>query len=204
MTSPKPATARPQYADRAFRSPMSVLGGVLLLGLGDWMAGDAVVHGTGRAPWLALAAVLALTPLVSAFTLRPVVYASEVRMLVRNPFRTITIPWAQITELRSGYSNEVLTGSAKYQLWSLPVSLRARKKANHPTNRQLMGYQREDADRHPARPWSDRDMEDLRQLAEQNAANEGARGEIAIRWAYEIIAPAAAGTIIFAVLLATG
>jgi Bacterial PH domain len=202
MRSPKPATARPQYADRVFRSPMGVLGGVLLLGLGGWMAGDVMVWGTGRTPWLALAAVLTLAPLVIAFTLRPVVYASEVRMLVRNPFRTITIPWARITELRSGYSNEVLTGSAKYQLWSLPVSLRARKEATHPTTRQLKGFQRVIADQDPARPWPDQSMEDLRRLAERHAANEGAKDEITIRWAYEIIVPAAAGAIIFAVLLA--
>ncbi|MBV9025552.1 MAG: PH domain-containing protein [Streptomycetaceae bacterium] len=193
MTSPKPQTARPQYADRVFRSPMGVLGGVLLLGLGGWMAGNAVLQGTGRAPWLALAAAIALAPLVIAFTLRPVVYASDARMLVRNPFRTITIPWAHITELRSGYSNEVLTDGAKYQLWSIPVSLRARKKATHRTSRQLQGYHRASTDQY---------MEELRQLAERNAVNGGAKDEIAIRWAYEIIAPAAAGMIIFAVLLA--
>ena len=69
MTRPKPTPDRLQYADRAFRSPMGVLGGVLLLGLGSWMAGDVVVRGTGHAPWFALAAALALAPLVIAFTL---------------------------------------------------------------------------------------------------------------------------------------
>ncbi|MCQ4082496.1 PH domain-containing protein [Streptomyces sp. RB6PN25] len=201
MTTPKSEAPRPHYADRAFRSPMGVLGGVLLLGLGGWMAGDAMVQGTGRAPWLALAAVIALAPLVIAFTLRPVVYASDVRMLVRNPFRTITIPWAQITELRSGFSNEVLVDGVKYQLWSVPVSLRARKKATRRTARQLQGA---DADQAPARPSSDQDMEHLRELAQRNATNEGAKGEITVRWAYEIIAPAVAGAIVFAVLLATG
>lgn len=204
MTSSTPGTPRPQYADRAFRSPMGVLGGVVLLGLGGWLAGDTVAEGTGRAPWIALAVVLTLAPLVIAFTLRPVVYASDVRMLVRNPFRTISIPWARITELRSGYSNEVFTDDATYQLWSIPVSLRARQKATRRAARPLRAPKGMDTGQAPARPSSDQDMDDLRQLAERNAANEGAKGEITIRWAYEMIAPAVAGAIVLAVLLATG
>jgi hypothetical protein len=164
---------------------------------------DAVVRGSGRAPWPALAALLALAPLVIAFTLRPVVYASNERMIVRNPFRTITIPWAHITEFRSGYSNEVRTDGGAYQLWSIPVSLRARQKATRRTTRQLQRHQAADTDQGPARPSSDQDMETLRQLAERNAANDGAKGDVTIRWAYEIITPAAAGAMIFAMLLTT-
>ncbi|MGX1271991.1 hypothetical protein RKD18_005185 [Streptomyces phaeoluteigriseus] len=103
---------------------------MLLLGLIGWLGGDAIVAGDGRTPWLALATLILLVPLVLAFTLRPAVFAGDDRMRVRNPFRVIVLPWGQVASLRSAYSNEVVAESGrKFQLWSIPVSLRARKKA---------------------------------------------------------------------------
>ncbi|MEU1026732.1 PH domain-containing protein, partial [Streptomyces sp. NPDC005904] len=45
-------------------------------------------------------------------------------------------------------------------------------------------------------------MDDLRELAERQADAESARGEAEVRWAYEILAPAVAGAVLLAVLLA--
>ncbi|MDF3291176.1 PH domain-containing protein [Streptomyces silvisoli] len=204
-------TSEQKYADRAFRSPMGIAGGVLLLAIGGWLVGDAVAHGTGRTPWLALAALLLAAPLVIAFTIRPVVYASDARMLVRNPFRSITIPWAAVEAVRSGYSSEVLAGGRKFQLWSVPVSLRARKRAarqaarataEDPFGRGPRALRlRPDA---PLRAPADQAVDDLRELAERHAGGEAAKGEISVRWAYEIIAPAVVGGIALVVLLATG
>lgn len=73
--------------------------------------------------------ILAL-PLIVAFTVRPAVYANDDRLRIRNPFRVIVLPWGQAASLRSGYSNEVVTESGdRFQLWAVPVSLRARKRA---------------------------------------------------------------------------
>ena len=194
--TPQTQQNRPAYADRAFRSPFGVVAGVLLLALGAWMTADAVAGGTGRTPWFALATLLLAAPLVAAFTVRPVVYASDTRMLVRNPFRTVTIPWAAVETVRAGYSSEVLAGGRKFQLWSIPVSVRARSRALRR------------ADAAPASVEvlapSDRAVRDLRELAERHASAEAAQGPVAVRWAYEIIAPAAAGAVLLAVLLATG
>ncbi|MFF3936263.1 PH domain-containing protein [Streptomyces phaeofaciens] len=128
--SPAPRPSAPETKDRIYRSPAALVGGVLLLGLIGWLGIDAIVAGEGRTPWLALAALILLVPLVVAFTVRPAVFAGQDRLRVRNPFRVIVLPWGQIAGLRSGYSNEVVAKSGKkYQLWSIPVSLRARKKA---------------------------------------------------------------------------
>jgi hypothetical protein len=54
----------------------------------------------------------------------------------------------------------------------------------------------------PVRAWSDQAVDDLRELRERNAASEAAQGGITVRWAYEVIAPAAAGAVVLAVLLA--
>ncbi|MFD7993282.1 PH domain-containing protein [Streptomyces mexicanus] len=127
---PAPQPPAPESEDRVHRSSAGIAGGVLLLVIVLWLGFDALFTGDGRTPWLALAAMLLVVPLVVAFTLRPAVYVDRDRLRIRNPFRVIVLPWAQVAALRSGYSNEVVAKSgAKYQLWALPVSLRARKRA---------------------------------------------------------------------------
>ncbi|MBZ4320547.1 PH domain-containing protein [Streptomyces huiliensis] len=196
----------PDFAERRYRSAAGIGSGVLLLALAAWLGGDAIVRGTGRTPWLALAGLLFLVPLVIAFTVRPAVWASEDRLLVRNPFRTITLPWSRVATVRAGYSSEVLTESAKYQLWAIPVSLRQRKRA---AGRQQRAAAEGISDRVTVRPSdtpdrspSDQAIEDLRELAERGAGREGAQGEVSVRWAYELIVPSLVGLVLCVVLYA--
>ncbi|MFI1679378.1 PH domain-containing protein [Streptomyces sp. NPDC020607] len=209
MSDPQDPAAEPVYKDRTYRSPAGIAGGVLLLALGAWLGIDAVVRGEGRTPWLALAGLLLAVPLIVAFTVRPVVYANDDRLRIRNPFRTITLPWASVATLRSGYSNEVLTGAGtKFQLWAIPVSMRGRKRA---ARRRSMaaasgdptgGRPFLDPTAPPTRAAGDLSMDELRELAERRADAESAQGEPVVRWAYEILAPCAAGAVLLAVLLA--
>ncbi|MEU5312125.1 PH domain-containing protein [Streptomyces sp. NPDC021562] len=217
----------PLVKDRVYRSPMAVVGGVLLLAIICWLGVDALIRGHGRTPWLALAAMILIVPLVIAFTLRPAVFAGEDRLRVRNPFRVVTLPWGEVAALRSGYSNEVITKSgAKYQLWSIPVSLRGRKKAARRTAKAEADAQRgrqgaegrmpggfgggfralrdTDGATGPTRAETDRIMDDLRELLESREAAESAQGEVTVRWAYEVAAPAVAGAVLLAILLAVG
>ncbi|MFF5155094.1 PH domain-containing protein [Streptomyces sp. NPDC000348] len=215
----KPAgSAAPRYQDRIYRSPAALVGGVLILAVIGWLGVDALFAGEGRTPWLALAAMLLLVPLIVAYTLRPAVYVNDDRLRVRNPFRVIVLPWGQVASLRSGFTNEVFTESgAKYQLWALPVSLRARSKANRQEARaaaraELGGGGRggrgsrgaEGLAEGPRRHESDRAMDEMRELHERRQGAEAAQGEVTVRWAYEIAAPAVAGAVLLAVLLAVG
>ncbi|MGW1784345.1 PH domain-containing protein [Streptomyces sp. NPDC002143] len=217
--------------DRIYRSPAGIVGGVLLLGLVGWLGIDAIVAGEGRTPWLALAVLILVVPLTVALTLRPAVYAGEDRLRVRNPFRVIVLPWGQVAALRSGYSNEVVAASGKkFQLWSVPVSLRARKRATRQETRARAeqrdgrtasrsadglgtlggfgGGGRARAGRAvpdgPARAETDRVMDELRQLWEAHEKDESAQGEVTVRWAWEILGPAAAGAVVLGILLAVG
>ncbi|MFC1438317.1 PH domain-containing protein [Streptacidiphilus sp. N1-10] len=126
---PTPSTG-PAYADRSYRSRSGVAAGVLLLALALWLCIDALVKGHGKTPWLALATLVLVVPLVSAFTLWPVVRANEDRLVVRNPFRTVTAPWQQVESLQAALSVELRAAGRKYQVWAVPVSLRQRKRAN--------------------------------------------------------------------------
>ncbi|MET9256859.1 PH domain-containing protein [Streptomyces sp. NPDC048182] len=228
--SPPPQPQDPVTRDRIYRSPAGIAGGVFVLGLVGWLGIDAVVAGDGRTPWLALAALLLLVPLVTAFTLRPAVFAGDDRLRVRNPFRVVVLPWGQVAALRSGYSNEVVTESGdKYQLWAVPVSLRARKKANRQAARRtatggagrgrgLFGMQGmmaggdalgvggggAGAAGGPVRAEADKAMDDLREVREARREAATSQGEVGVRWAWEVMGPAAAGAVLLAVLLAVG
>ncbi|MEU5000938.1 PH domain-containing protein [Streptomyces sp. NPDC021622] len=213
MSEPQPPVAEPEYKDRTFRSSGGIAGGVLLLAVGGWLGIDAVIRGEGRTPWLALAGLIFAVPLVVAFTVRPAVYANDDRLRIRNPLRTITLPWASVSGLRSGYSNEVFTQSGtKYQLWAIPVSLRGRKKA---ARRQSQGAAagdpsvgsgptRRPGHSDPLRAPGDQIMDDLREIAERRVSAESAQGEPVVRWSYEILAPVVAGAVLLAVLLIVG
>ncbi|MFE3183762.1 PH domain-containing protein [Streptomyces violascens] len=211
MTSPTPP-AEPAYADRTYRSPAGIAGGALLLAIGIWLGVDAVVQGHGNAPWLALAVLLCAVPLIVAFSFRPAVFAGADRLLVRNPFRTITLPWASVADVRAGYSSEVFDqAGGKYQLWAIPVSLRQRKRVARRQVRDAtvdgqigVPVTADVSDAKARMAPADQSIRDLRDLAEQGALRESAQGEVGVRWAYEVIAPAVAGAVLFVVLLAIG
>ncbi|GAA3792202.1 PH domain-containing protein [Streptomyces phyllanthi] len=210
MSSGDPKSA---YEDRVYRSSGGIAGGVLLLAVAGWLGIDALVVGQGRTPWLALAALLCAVPLVIAFSLRPAVFANEDRLRVRNPFRVIVLPWATVASLRSGYSNEVVDESGtKYQLWSVPVSLRARNKANRRQAQAKGGRAGTQTDLSgrtslltgPVRAPSDQIMDDLRALWESRAGAADSQGEPSVRWSWEVMGPAIAGAVLLVILLVTG
>ncbi|MET9444831.1 PH domain-containing protein [Streptomyces sp. NPDC006610] len=219
--SPAQRPPAPTTRDRIYRSPMGLVGGALLLGLGGWLGVDAIVRGEGRTPLLSVAVLLLGVPLVVAFTLRPAVFAGEDRLKVRNPFRVILLPWGEVVSVRSGYSNEVVDkAGVKYQLWAIPVSLRARKRAARREERRLAG----DAGRRrggfdvfgggvgavgpeadgPVRSESDQIIHDLRQTLEAREKAATAQGEVRVRWAYEVLVPAGVGAVMLAVVLLMG
>ncbi|MGW6773659.1 PH domain-containing protein [Streptomyces sp. NPDC055037] len=213
MTSPEQPT-EPTHADRVFRSSGGMVGGGLLLALTLWIGGDALFRGTGGTPWLALAAMLLLVPLVIAFSLRPAVYANADRLRIRNPFRTITLPWGAVSTVRAQFSCEALTEDGrKFQLWAVPVSLRQRKRANRAQLRGASGRASGGAGggagsgagaAEVRMAQADRTVADLRELSDGAESRPSAQGEPTVRWAYEVLAPAAAGLIVLIVLLLIG
>ncbi|MEV0217997.1 PH domain-containing protein [Streptomyces sp. NPDC050704] len=218
--SPAPDAPDPQFKDRVYRSPSGVAGGVLLLAIVGWLGIDALVTGDGRTPWMALAVLVFLGPLIVAFTLRPAVFANEARLRVRNPFRVILLPWGTVEGFKSGYSNEVYDKSgAKFQLWAVPVSLRARKRAARREAREEArgegrGEGRGDAGNRrggppamaagPVRAQTDQIMDELRELLAARGKDARARGEVSVRWAYEIVGPAVVGAVLLVILVAVG
>ncbi|MEV7865493.1 PH domain-containing protein [Streptomyces sp. NPDC088124] len=207
-----PEAAEPGYADRVFRSGGGIVGGGLLLAIVLWIGVDALVRGTGRTPWLALAGMLCVVPLIVAFSLRPAVFAGADRLRIRNPFRTIVLPWGAITDIRASYSCEAFTrDSGKFQLWAVPVSLRQRKRAARQQTRRAgddphgrTSVHADVTDSQARMATADRTTADLRDLAERSASRATAQGDPVVRWAYEVIAPSLAGLVVLVVLLSLG
>lgn len=219
----EPQSQEPQYADRSYRSTAGLVSGVGLLVVACWLGADGIANGSGRTPWLAMAALLCALPLVIAFTLRPAVFANARRIRVRNPFRTITVPWEGVDAVRSSYSTELLAGGRKFQLWAIPVSIRARKRAARQTARakaagdtpfgqsqpRLPAYRRGTPAPVPGadptvRAWSDQALDELRELAERAEGRAAQDAAPVVRWCWEVLAPALAGAVVLVVLLATG
>ncbi|USA01592.1 PH domain-containing protein [Streptomyces lydicamycinicus] len=194
-----------QYAERSCRSPAALVGGALLLLLGLWLGGDALLRGVVHTKLTALFALLLGVPLVVAFTLRPLVRAGEDRLTVRNPFRTITLPWGAVEDLRAAFSAEVFTSGGKYQLWAVPVSLRQRKKVSRQAARGSASRPRFglDADAGPVpRAMADQTLDELREIKERAAHRESAQGEPVVRWSYAVLAPLVVGAVGLAVMVA--
>ncbi|MFE6053603.1 PH domain-containing protein [Kitasatospora sp. NPDC056446] len=198
----------PEYADRVYRSVPGVISGVLLLAVAAWLIGDAAVTGSGKTPYVALAAVPVFAFPVIAYTLRPVVRASAARLVVRNPWRTVVAPWASVEALRAGYSVELLAGGKKYQVWAVPVSLRQRKRANRARSRGNAEHASRtglglglaartnpvvEGSSDPTRAWSDQVTDVLQEMAERNAGRPGAVGPVEVRWCWWVIAPTLVG-----------
>ncbi|WP_049579649.1 PH domain-containing protein [Streptomyces sp. SBT349] len=203
-----------KYPDRIYRSGSGIVAGVLLLGLAGWLGGDAMVRGDGRTPLTAASTLLFVAPVVIAFTFRPAVFASDERLRVRNPFRTITVPWGAVETIRASYSTELLADGGRYQLWAVPVSLRARSKATQhneqiaqgrPARGRLLrlggggGFGGEPEG--PRTAPGDVAVSELRELAERHGEDEAAQGSVTVRWCYEILAPFAVGAVALAILL---
>jgi hypothetical protein len=184
-----------------YRSKMAMITGVLLLAVGVWLVVDTVVRGSGDVVWKALSALVAGGALVFALTLRAAVAAGPKELLIRNPFRTITIPWAAVEHVKAEYSVEVVTEGKSFHIWAIPVSLRERKRASRLNSRALgdetqgSGYQQE-----PKRAVADNAVEDLRGMAEQFAKTS--TGPVTVRWALEVLIPLVAGAVALVVALA--
>ena len=143
MTSP--ATS-PQSAEKptVYRGLGALIGGALVMLFCLGGAIDLLVE-EGSADILGASVLFLVATLAFAYGVFPAAFTYEDRLVVRNPMRTITLPWPAVTNLTAKLSFIAHTEQTRYTVWAVPVSLRDRRKVERARLRELTRQQREDA-----------------------------------------------------------
>jgi hypothetical protein len=145
MTTPTGPASGSADKPTAYRGPGAVFGGgvVLLFCLGggvDLLVEEGTVDMAGAAVMFLVAA------LAFAYGVYPAAFSGPDALVVRNPLRTITMPWGIVTKLSAQLSFIAFTTTQRYTVWAVPVSIRDRRKAERARLREV-GRQR-DRDQH--------------------------------------------------------
>ena len=80
---------------------------------------DVARLGFPTSGWTALAVMGAVTVLVYAVGWRPAVVAGQDAVIVRNPFRTATIPWGAVTDIDLTDAIRIHTAAGVTRAWSV-------------------------------------------------------------------------------------
>lgn len=126
-----PATDAADIPDRPtiYRSVSAVFGGSLIVVL--CVAGIVDLLANGYLYWRLGACALLLAVLAFIFGPYPAAFSDAHRLVVRNPFRRIVLPWPRVTAAHAGLSMTVNDEDNRhYTVWSVPVSMRARRKVD--------------------------------------------------------------------------
>jgi hypothetical protein len=145
MTTPTGPASGSADKPTAYRGPGAVFGGgvVLLFCLGgglDLLIEEGTVDMAGASVMFLVAA------LAFAYGVYPAAFSGPDTLVVRNPLRTITMPWSIVTKLSAQLSFIAFTTTQRYTVWAVPVSIRDRRKAERARLR-ASGRQR-DKDQH--------------------------------------------------------
>lgn len=174
---------------------------LLLLAFSIW---DVANRGFPSSGWTALAVMGAVTVLVYAGGWRPAVVAGNDAVVVRNPFRTTTIPWSAVTDIDLKDALRIHTKGRVIRAWSvdrggaLTSVMRGMSSRRVPAVRGIEAAAlAEMARRGPAEVA----VATLRDLWLQRRAK--ARGTVLVQWAWPVIGAFLALGVLSAVLIAT-
>ncbi|MEV0581759.1 PH domain-containing protein [Nonomuraea sp. NPDC050310] len=205
---------------QTFRSTTAFVFGWVWLAFVAFNAYDLTANYTGKGTLVAAAVLGGLTALVYLTGLRPATTLTDEALVVRNPFRSVTLPWSTVGDVQVGHSISVEYGEPDAQgkprvlrLWTPMASARERAKAQQ---RALPKPQRGKLRTEPARTKAEQAMaeamagkthadwvgEQVTQRAEAARMSQAAPGEVRMAWAYDSFAVvlAALALVVVAVL----
>jgi hypothetical protein len=119
-----------------YRGVGSLVGGIIVAVM--CLAGilDLLIE-SGTQDLLGVAVLTLIIAVATAYGIYPAAFSGETRLTVRNPFRTIIVPWSAVTDLNARLSFVVHTELQKYTVWAIPVSLHDRRKAERERLKEL-------------------------------------------------------------------
>jgi hypothetical protein len=134
-------SSQPAEKPTAYRGAGSLIGGGLITLFCGFGAIDLAVEAGTRD--LTGVSILTLVAVFAAlYGVYPAAFAWQDRLVVRNPFRTIELPWSAVTDLSAGLSFIAHTETRRFTVWSIPVSLRDRRKSERQRLSELAQTQR--------------------------------------------------------------
>jgi hypothetical protein len=110
-----------------YRTASTFLFGVVALLVAAWFVLDSVGALDRQNARIGAAVTLLAGVLVFALTVRPAVIADDRRVVIRNPFRNIAVPWSRIVHFGVRYSLDVHTEDRTYPTWAVSRSARQRR-----------------------------------------------------------------------------
>lgn len=132
----------PAEKPTVYRGVGAIVGGGLAVLFCLYGAIDLLVE-SGSADLIGSAVLLLVVVLAFFFGVYPAAFSDQDGLLVRNPFRTIRLPWSAVTELSAHLSFVAHTDGSRYTVFAIPVSLRDRRKADKQRLKSLAQAQRE-------------------------------------------------------------
>jgi hypothetical protein len=124
-----------------YRGPAALIGGALVVLFCGFGAIDLLIE-SGTQDLVAAAILTLVAVLAALYGVYPAAFAWNDRLVVRNPFRTIELPWDAVTDLSARLSFIAHTESRRFTVWAIPVSLRERRRFERHQARELARTQR--------------------------------------------------------------
>ncbi|HEU5428966.1 MAG TPA: hypothetical protein VFU74_18945 [Actinocrinis sp.] len=136
-TDSRPTTEKPTV----YRGPAALIGGALVVLFCGFGAIDLLIE-SGTQDLVAAAILMLVAVLAALYGVYPAAFAWNDRLVVRNPFRTIELPWDAVTDLSARLSFMAHTESRRFTVWAIPVSLRERRRVERHRLKDLSQSQR--------------------------------------------------------------
>ena len=124
-----------------YRGPAALIGGAVVVVFCAFGAIDLLVE-SGTQDLVAAAILTLVAVLAALYGVYPAAFAWNDRLVVRNPFRTIELPWDAVTDLSARLSFMAHTESRRFTVWAIPVSLRERRRVERHRLKDLSQSQR--------------------------------------------------------------
>lgn len=143
MTTPTQPTHGPTDKPTVYRGPLALAGGVIVLLFCVAGALDLIIE-VGSSDLPGAAAMLLVGSLAFSYGIYPAAFSRDEALVVRNPLRTIELPWGAVTRLSARLSFIVHTTHRRFTVWAVPVSVRDRRKADRAMYREKSRMRRDE------------------------------------------------------------
>ncbi len=124
-----------------YRGAAALIGGAIVAVLCAVLAIDLMAV-SGTKDLVGAAILMFVAVLAWLFGVYPAAFSWSDRLVVRNPFRTIDLPWHIVVDLNARLSFMAHTETKRFTVWAIPVSLRERRRSERHKMRESSQAQR--------------------------------------------------------------